>query len=203
MKRRCVVPPLGTVEKVRYLGWQTHWDEIAIKNLKAIKPAEIMTAMPMGSERVILFGPAEGHQLWTMGMLMTIKASASETGETCSVLEVSLPPNVGPPLHIHTREAELNYVLSGEISIRCGDDAIECGSGGFVYLPRGIPHAFKSGPEGAKMLAITMPGGLEGLYEAVGIEAESPTLPSEPPNIAGWLEHAPSFGLEIVGPPLS
>jgi quercetin dioxygenase-like cupin family protein len=136
-------------------------------------------------------------------MLMAVKASALETGGTCSVLEVSFPPNVGPPLHIHTRESELNYVLSGEMTFRCGDDEFACGPGGFLYLPRDMPHAFKSGSTGARMLAITLPGGLEGLYETVGMEAESPTLPTEPPNIAGWLEHASSYGLEIVGSPLA
>jgi len=159
--------------------------------------------MTKSPDRAVLLDPAAGRHLWTMGMLMTVKASAEETGNTCSAMEVTFPPNVGPPMHIHRREAELNYVLKGSMKFRCGDDELDCEAGGFVFLPKDMPHAFKSGPEGATMLAIALPGGIEGLYEKVGEVASRPVLPTAPPNIPGWLEHAASFGVEVTGPPLA
>jgi quercetin dioxygenase-like cupin family protein len=138
-----------------------------------------------------------------MGMLMTVKASGEQTGDTCSVMEVTFPPNVGPPMHVHRREAELNYVVRGTMKFRCGDEELDCRAGGFVYLPTDVPHAFRSGAEGATMLAVAFPGGIEGLYERVGTVAEEPVLPTTPPDIPGWLEHAASFGVEVTGPPLA
>jgi quercetin dioxygenase-like cupin family protein len=155
------------------------------------------------SQHPLLLEPGAGRHLWTMGMLMTVKASADETDQDCSVMEVTFPPGVGPPLHVHHREAELNYVLRGSMTFRCGDEELRCGAGGFVYLPKGVAHAFKSGPDGATMLAVALPGGIERLYEAVGEPAVEPVLPSSPPDIPGWLEHAGSFGVEVVGPPLT
>jgi quercetin dioxygenase-like cupin family protein len=159
--------------------------------------------MPDNPDRAVLLDRGAGRHLWTMGMLMTVKASGRQTGNACSVMEVTFPPSVGPPVHVHHREAEINYVLQGTMRFLCGDDELDCGEGGFVYLPKDVPHAFRSGPEGASMLAVALPGGLEGLYEQVGEEAAEPVLPSAPPNIAGWLEHAASFGVEVVGPPIS
>jgi quercetin dioxygenase-like cupin family protein len=158
--------------------------------------------MTKNPDRAVLLDPDAGRHLWTMGMLMTVKASADETGDACSAMEVTFPPNVGPPMHIHRREAELNYVLRGAMKFRCGDDELDCEAGGFVFLPKDMPHAFKSGPDGATMLAIALPGGIEGLYEKVGEVASEPVLPTAPPDIPGWLEHAASFGVEVTGPPL-
>jgi mannose-6-phosphate isomerase-like protein (cupin superfamily) len=121
--------------------------------------------MTKNPDRAVLLDPDAGRHLWTMGMLMTVKASADETGDACFGYGGDLPLNVGPPMHIHRREAELNYVLRGAMKFRCGDDELDCEAGGFVFLPKEMPHAFKSGPDGATMLAIALPGGIEGLRE--------------------------------------
>jgi mannose-6-phosphate isomerase-like protein (cupin superfamily) len=39
----------------------------------------------------------------------------------------------GPPLHVHDREDECFYVLDGELSICCGDDAFDAAAGSFVF----------------------------------------------------------------------
>jgi quercetin dioxygenase-like cupin family protein len=137
-----------------------------------------------------------------MGMLMTVKADAQRTDGACSAMEVTFPPDTGPPLHIHRAEAELNFVLEGSMRFRCDDQELEAGSGGFVYLPRGHAHTFKTGLDGARMFAVTLPGGLDRLYALVGEPATGAVLPTAEPNIAGWLEHAGQFGIEITGPPL-
>jgi hypothetical protein len=120
-----------------------------------------------------------------------------------SAVEVLLPPEIATPVHIHHREAEINYVLDGSMRFRCGDEELEAAPGAFIYLPRGVPHAFRSGSDGAKMLGLTMPGGLERLYGLVGREAEARRLPTDPPNVMGWIEHASDFGIEIVAPPIT
>lgn len=145
----------------------------------------------------------DGRALWSMGMLMTVKAGEAETGALFSVMEVQLPAGAAPPLHIHHREAELNYLLEGAMRFQCGDEVRDAAAGAFVYVPRGVAHAFKAGPHGARMLALTSPAGIEHLYEAVGEPAAARVLPDTPPNIPGWLEHAARFGIEVIGPPLS
>lgn len=144
----------------------------------------------------------EGEALWTMGQLMLLKASSEETGGEMAAMDVRMNWMAAPPLHIHHHESEVNIVLEGEVTVRCGDETWECGPGSFVYLPKGVPHAFRSGPEGARMIFIALPGGLETLYEQVGVPAEEPRLSDLPPNLEGWMEHASKYGLELVGPPI-
>jgi quercetin dioxygenase-like cupin family protein len=151
----------------------------------------------------LILQPGAGTALWSMGMLMTVKAGDRDTDSLFSVIEVQLPAGAAPPLHIHHREAELNYLLDGEMRFQCGDAVQHARAGTFVYIPRGVAHAFKAGDAGARMLALTSPAGIEHLYETVGEPAQERVLPNTPPNIPGWLENAARFGIEVIGPPLS
>jgi quercetin dioxygenase-like cupin family protein len=144
----------------------------------------------------------EGTHLWTMGMLMTVKASAHLTNGKISAMEVTFPPDAAPPLHVHHHEAEINYVLEGEMRFQCGAAVYDCGPGDFVYLPENTAHSFRAGPSGARMLAITAPAGIDELYERVGEPAKELRLPDAPPNVARWLELAPDYSIEVVGPPI-
>lgn len=159
--------------------------------------------MSTAAQRGLIVQPGGGNALWTMGMLMTVKAGDADTDSLFSVIEVQLPAGAAPPLHIHHREAELNYLLEGAMRFQCGDEVQDAVAGTFVYVPRGVAHAFKAGPDGARMLALTSPGGIEHLYEVVGEPAAARVLPDAPPNIPGWLENAAQFGIEVIGPPLA
>ena len=91
---------------------------------------------------------------WWQGSLMRIKARAADTGGAFGLVEGSFPEGFGPPLHIHHREDEGFYVLEGEIRFRQGDDEFVAGRGTLVWGPRGVPHAFKVQPGGARALVI-------------------------------------------------
>lgn len=102
-----------------------------------------------------------------------LKASRHSTGGALSVFETSI--GAGPPLHVHDREDECFYVLDGELSIRCGDDAFDAAAGSFVFLPRGRPHRFWAAGPSARLLLIAVPGGIEdyfGEINAAGSDAE-------------------------------
>lgn len=145
--------------------------------------------------------PSEGTALWTMGQLMTIKVRKGDTAGELGAMETLLPPNLGIPPHIHHRESEVNLVLEGWMRFTLDGQVFECGPGGFVYLPKGHAHRFETGPDGARMLAIVLPGGLEALYERVGVPASERRLPTIPPDVAGWMALTPEFGIEVLGPP--
>ena len=155
----------------------------------------VATGVPIGLQ------PAEGPAFWTMGQLMTIKLRKSDTAGELGAMETLLPPNVGVPSHIHHRESEVNFVLQGWMRFTLDGQVFECGPGGLVYLPSGHAHRFETGPDGARMLAIALPGGLEALYERVGVPASERRLPTIPADVAGWMALAPEFGIEVLGPP--
>jgi quercetin dioxygenase-like cupin family protein len=88
-----------------------------------------------------------------------VKASAESTGG--SITLVDSQTSGGAPLHVHRNEDECFYVLDGRIIVRCGEERWEIGPGGFVFLPRGIPHAWDVLGDEARLLIITTPGGFE------------------------------------------
>jgi mannose-6-phosphate isomerase-like protein (cupin superfamily) len=125
--------------------------------------------------------PATGRRHWFFGMLAEIKASAADTGDEYTLVEITAPAGLESPLHVHHHEDEGFYVLEGSATIRVGEQTVELTPGGHAFGPRGIPHKFTIGPDGARMLWVLTPGGFEGLVEEAGVPAQSPTTP--PPHV--------------------
>lgn len=143
---------------------------------------------------------------WWQGGLMEIKARAEDTESTAGVLEGSFyHEGYGPPLHVHSREGEVMYVLEGQIRFRLGDDEFLAGPGTWVWQLRGVPHSFRAESEGARALVIFTPGGGERMFEEGGVPAGES---AEPPQQQEYdLEAAVAlskrFGFEVVGPQLA
>jgi len=113
-----------------------------------------------------------------MGSLFEHLVNAGETGNQLGVSLVTQPPGIATPLHRHTREAEAWFVIEGRVDYRAGDELHALEDGMFIYLPLGLPHAFRiRGSKPAKILAMTTPGGLMGLYDEVGVPAGAMHLP--------------------------
>lgn len=149
-----------------------------------------------------------GPITWAMGGLFEQLVSGAETGDALGVSRVTLPVGAATPLHRHSREAEAFYVLSGSMVYRAGEERFDVGEGGFVFLPKGMPHAFRvTGRDPVVFLGLTVPGHLLHLYDEVGIPATERRLPGADgqameEEIAKWLELGPRYGLEVVGPPI-
>ena len=106
------------------------------------------------------------------GPRIEIKARADDTGGALGVLEGTFyDKGYGPPLHVHTREDEVMYVLEGQIRFGVGDDEFVAGPGAWVWQPRGVPHSFKVESQSARALIIFTPGGIERMFEEGGVPA--------------------------------
>ena len=116
-------------------------------------------------------------QHWFFGMLAEVKASAAETGGRYTLLEITAPPGLQTPLHVHYREDEGFYVLEGSVTIEVGDETVELGAGQHAFGPRDVPHRFTVGPGGARMIWVLTPGGFEDFVVDVSAPAEAPTVP--------------------------
>ena len=140
------------------------------------------------------------RQYWWQGALMTIKASSADTGGALGLVEAVFPASFGPPRHVHSREDEAFYVLEGEIRFRSGDEEIVGRAGDWVYGPRGVPHSFHTGPDGARALVLVMPGGFEEMFADGGVPAVPGSAPPAPqpydPAAAEAL--AAKYGFEMV-----
>jgi quercetin dioxygenase-like cupin family protein len=147
----------------------------------------------------------EGEAIWAMGSLFEIKLDGADTNGDLELAEVHQPPGVATPLHRHTREAEVFYLLEGEMDYEANGVLHRLEAGSVIYLPQSIPHRFRiRGESPARILAIVTPGGLFDLYRRVGIVAERREIPEHPDQaeFGRWGATAPEFGLEVLGPPL-
>jgi len=143
-----------------------------------------------------------GQSIWFLGTLMTLKATAEQTGGALGLIEQVLPPGFAPPIHIHRNEDEAFYLLEGEASFTCGDKTYSARPGSYIFFPRGIPHWFLIAATGqARLLQFTWPGGLERFFVEVGEPARELALPpAGQGDIGKLLSIAPRYGLEILGP---
>jgi len=65
------------------------------------------------------------------------------------------PPGEGVPFHMHSREDETFYVVSGMGEFRLGDTTVVRGAGSRVYGPRDVPHTFRNvGDDDLKCLIV-------------------------------------------------
>ncbi len=119
----------------------------------------------------------DGEARWWGDGLAEIKATAADTGGQMTIVEITEPPNKDAPLHVHHKEDEGFWILDGSATFEVGDQTIEARAGDYLLGPRDIPHRYKTGPDGCRMLFILTPGGFEELLRAISLSADSRTLP--------------------------
>ena len=144
----------------------------------------------------------EEEAIWFLNALLTVKATGETTGGAFDMVEELIAPGFAPPPHIHHREEECFYVLSGRMTFVCGDETIAAGPGTFVVLPRGVIHTFRvEGTEPARTLMINTPAGLIGFFREMGEPAPARTLPPPgPPDLAKLRRVSEAYGCEVPGP---
>ena len=67
----------------------------------------------------------EGGARWWFGGLAVIKATAADTGEQMTIVEIAELPGTEAPLHVHHREHEGFWILDGDVTFEVGDTTIE------------------------------------------------------------------------------
>ena len=94
-----------------------------------------------------------------MGSLFEHLLSADESGGL-GVSLVTQPPGIATPLHRHTHEDEAFFLLDGTMTYRAGDEVFQLAAGDFIWLPRGLPHAFRvTGTSPVRFVGFADPAG--------------------------------------------
>ena len=158
-----------------------------------------MTTMPTP----YALGSEDGETLWFFGMLVTMKATAEQTGGEFILVEELAPRGTATPLHVHPTDDESFYILEGELTFYLEDgQPIPASAGSFFHIPKGyFPHAFRVDSEVARFLVRTTPEH-EHFIRAASEPARSRTIPTqEPLDMEKVRAAAAEHGVEILGPP--
>ena len=145
-----------------------------------------------------------GDAYWFFDSLMVIRSD--QPGQPV-IIEATVAPGGGAPLHVHDDLDDSFYLVSGRLAMRCGEQTFTVNPGGYVALPHGVPHTFRVvSDEPAVMLQVHADDSFLRFVQAVGQPAPSRTLPpSGMPagDMEAALEVAARTGQPVIGPPMS
>jgi quercetin dioxygenase-like cupin family protein len=156
--------------------------------------------MTTTTQAPIIRGADEGEKRWFYGgALLTSKATSAETAGAFSLWEAAMVRDKVTPLHTHPAD-ETMYLLEGEILMHLDGEETRVGAGGFVFAPRGVPHAFMVLSDVARMLTLHTPGSCEAFYHGASEPAvDGGSGPVDFDRI--YASAAANGGIEILGPP--
>jgi quercetin dioxygenase-like cupin family protein len=151
----------------------------------------------------------DGSVMLTAGEGKTVSFSGNRVrlihghpGGAYSAVEWLSEPGVpGTPLHIHRGTDEAFYVLEGTFGFQAGERTFEGTAGAFLFVPRGLEHAYwNSGTTPAKMLITISPPGFERYFEEL---VEGLAGAGDDAGAAMSVRKALSekYDIEVVGPP--
>lgn len=158
-----------------------------------------MSTVATTSRTVPFFSEAPTTEaLWFLdGIQVWQRASGGDTNGALGLIEQVVPPGLGSPWHVHANEDEEFYILAGQTRFFCNGESRVIGPGGYVFLPRGIPHGFRTeGDVPCRSLLFTTPSG----FEQFVAELSSPTPPKGPLDMALVVATAARYGIDILGP---
>lgn len=100
------------------------------------------------------------------GRSFALKLGGEQSAGSVMMFEETVPVGTKSTLHLHHDSDEVAYVLRGEVTLKVGDKIAVAGPGSCTFMPRGVPHCWKStGREAARVLFLYTPAKAGGLIE--------------------------------------
>jgi quercetin dioxygenase-like cupin family protein len=154
---------------------------------------------PVRSNVVAAHAGRTPQPLNIVGEETLVKVSAQDSDGTLAFFHLVAPPMSGPPVHVHTREDELFYVLEGEIVFELDGERHTVRAGDTVYLRRGVVHAYQNFTNrDARLLIATTPGGFSDFFVELSAATPPGTVPA--PDRLGAI--GAKYGMTMLGPPM-
>ena len=117
-----------------------------------------------------------------------------------SLREIVVPVGRRGPMHVHAKEEELWFVISGQLTFHIDGETIVADPGSTMLSLRGTPHSLENaGPETARFLEVFSPPGLEGYFEErAQLRESSPGSDYAGLDAAAHSELARRYGLTFL-----
>jgi quercetin dioxygenase-like cupin family protein len=155
-------------------------------------PADTVSGVTASAIEPFVVRAGAGEQVSLAESTFAFAATGDGTAGAFTLIEAVLEAGSVPPAHIHHKQAEAFYILDGEMTFQVGGRTFAARTGDFIFLPRGVPHAYRVDGDGtARVLLMASPAGLDRFFkEASQGDPRDPRI-------------ATAHGIEAVGPPLA
>jgi quercetin dioxygenase-like cupin family protein len=138
---------------------------------------------------------------WINGGTLAVLLDSAATDGQLMMGRFDVSEGEAPPYHQHTREDEVFMLIKGTALVWYGDQEHELAEGGVVFLPKGVPHAYRITSAKADLLMINTPAGIEGMFRYAGRDMSQPRPEGFQLSPERMAEAADKFGQIILGPP--
>lgn len=157
----------------------------------------------MRTDKALLLNPTETRSAGALNIFgdrVLIKLATEDSNGNYAIMEITTPPQAGPPLHRHEREDECFYILEGEYVFEVDGRVFNAGPGCCVFAPRGTAHTLQNvGATPGRTLVTVQPGGLDTFF----VELDRATRGMREPGASVVVPIFQKYGLELLGPPLA
>jgi quercetin dioxygenase-like cupin family protein len=143
---------------------------------------------------------------WFLNALHLLLAHNESGDSAYSLIYLPAPPRFETPYHLHHAEDEAFYVLEGELTVILDGEKIVAGPGSYVFLPRGVPHGFRSSSDkDSRVLIHVIPGGEVGfvgmmLEMAIPVRDRHKLPEATPPDLKKLNALCEQNKISILGP---
>lgn len=111
-----------------------------------------LSALPEPAvRRAVVASPGENRFSYTsaeQAKRSPCKLTSDDTAGALSIFELNVAPHSGPVRHVHHREDEWCYVLSGEFIFEVGSEKHTLPVGASVWMPRDLLHVWANASTG-------------------------------------------------------
>jgi quercetin dioxygenase-like cupin family protein len=141
---------------------------------------------------------------WFLNNLHILLAKSELTGGAYSLIHLTASPGFETPYHLHHTEDEAFYVLDGEFTFICDGKKTVLGAGGYIFLPRGVPHGLRC-EKNSRVLIHVLPGaaiGFVGMMLEMALPARERVLlePAPRPDLQRLTALCRQNKIDILGP---
>jgi mannose-6-phosphate isomerase-like protein (cupin superfamily) len=123
--------------------------------------------------------PALNNSTWYKGILSSQMAGSADNNGAFDFILSKMRRGTEPPPHVHSREDEFFYLLSGEMNVYVDGEVFQVTAGECMFLPRLKPHAFRITSEAIQNIALIVPGGFLDAVNKMNAPAERMDLPND------------------------
>lgn len=124
-----------------------------------------------------------------------LDVAREENEANVAIVEHTLPPKtLAAPLHRHSREDEISYVLEGEMTVLVDGELSTIPAGESIVKGRNVWHTFWSGDEPLRFLEIIAPGEFSEFFEEVA--PLTPLDPTDEAAVEQFLAIGERYGFE-------